>query len=102
MSFLEKVHNDGVVIQLKELLDDYPELRYYEMDRNSYPTKKINKIINSEVCSGCALSHTQITKNGHDKSCAWIKRRKNFTRLYNQLTRFEKENFEYILQELKN
>jgi len=101
MSFLDKVHNDGLIIQLKELLDDYPEIRYYEMDKNSYPSKKVNKSSSLESCTGCNLTSVQINRDGHDKKCVWAKTKRNFNKLYNQLTRFERENLEYILQELK-
>lgn len=102
MSFLEKVHNDGLIIQLKELLEEYPEIRYYEMDRNSYPSKKTGYNSKSFVCTGCELNNTQIFRDGHSKTCIWVKSKRNFTKIYNQLSKFEKENFEYILQELNN
>lgn len=98
MSFLRKVQNDGLIIQLKELLEDFPEINHYNMDRTSFPTIKVNKHLIK--CSGCQKTSTEITTSGHAKTCKWSVARNKFDSVFKKLTRYEKENIEYIIQEL--
>ncbi len=100
MSFLRKVHNDGIVIQINELLNEYPEILQYRMDKNDFPSEKIGKGNPYHKCTGCEKTNPQISIDGHLKNCKWVIGKRTFDLLYMQLDKWEKANLEFILQEL--
>jgi len=97
MSYISKVENDSIVLQIKELYEDIPELKYYPMDREHYPKVKV---LNIKRCSSCDKSETEVKMSGHLKKCKWRKNRKLLESLFSDLTKWELKNIELIIQEI--
>lgn len=97
MSYISKVENDSIILQIKELTEDYPELFRYEMDKESYPRVRIDNIV---CCSGCDRSSDEVKIKGHLKKCKWRAAKREFSYLVQYINRWELKNIELILMEL--
>jgi hypothetical protein len=94
MSFVKKVQNDQLIIQINELIMDYPQAIQYKMDSKNFPKKK------DTSCLGCSKKSAELLSTGHSKKCIYSIARKNFEYLFSYLNRYEKDNLELILQEI--
>ena len=99
-TYLDKVQNDSIIIQLKELLDEFPEVSHYKMDKVDYPQSKVGKGNPYYICTGCKKTNVEITNTGHLKTCKWKVSSYNFKLLLNQLNKWEYSNLELIIDEL--
>jgi hypothetical protein len=99
MSFIRKVQNDQLVIQLNELIQDYPSVLKYKMDSKSFPSKKEGT---NKICIGCNKKESELKLGGHSKNCIYALARQRYDYIFSYLTRYEKDNLELILQEINS